>query len=1128
MKKSFAFVSFLILFSVYAHAQLLINEMMPSNVSAVMDDTYNYSMWVEVYNSGTSTVNINNYYFSDDKTKLMKWRPSSRTINAKDFHTLWFERNSLASSHSTFKLAPEGGVLYLSNTAGAVVDSVSYPAQIRNVSYGRETDGANRWVFFEGFSPGSSNNGKKSASVTCAKPVFKLSGGFYSANQSTGFNDPLSGDTIYYTSNGAEPTRSSTRYSSGQSIAITRTTILRARTFSGNKLPSEISTMTYFIRERAFDLPVVSIVTEQKNLTDNTIGIYVKGTNGITGNGMNERVNWNQPWDRPANLEIYDVSGQSCLNQELDICISGGWSRMNSQKSLQLNPRKKFGNNKLDYDVFFETKPNHKYRSILFRNSGNDFSYTMMRDGFMQSLIANRMNADYSAYKPAVCFMNGEYYGIQNLRERSNSDYVYSNYGLSEEEILLLDGSIGVNETASDPIFKELSNYVRNNDVTNVNVYSQINNMIDIDNFISYYIAQIFWNNTDWPHNNLKVWKKIDGGKWRWILYDTDFGFGLYDAGYNNNTLTYAIDKGDAPSSVILKRLLLNETFKNKFIDRFCIHLSSTFETKRVNHVMDSIVNMISKEIVYHKAKWGGNNFNNEITRMKTFASQRPNIMLGFIGSYFLGSAPVRTIDISSNIGNATYIFNSENIIDNKISLKSFRNRKITLEPGDKIKGYKFKHWEILSSISETVIPMNSVWKYWDKSGVPAANWHTSAYNDDAWSSGPAQIGYGNKGEVTRVGYGPDANNKYPTTYFRRTFTINNLAYKDNFEVTVFVDDGAAVYINGTEIGRFNLPSGTLTFNTYTLNFNDGEYATFSVSKNLLKEGENLIAVEVHQCNATTSDMIFNASLTYVVSNVNQTFENPVFTATLIDNMVIKAVFEEGGIPDPNENAEIFINEIVSSNSVYRDEYFNASDYVELYNAGDAAVNIAGWYVSDKISNLTLCQIPTTDSIKTNIPAKGRTILWFDKKPELGVLHVKKGLSKDGESVILSRHDIWDAVIIMDMVTFPALGKNVSYSRVPDGNDNWVLQAPTFNLPNSDPASINNRETGFKVYPTIVNDFITIEQALDKQIKIYDMTGKLLINTVCLSEKETILLAGLHKGIYIVMVENTAAKIIKQ
>ena len=291
-----------------------------------MDDTYNYSMWVELYNAGTTSMNISNYYFSDDITNLRKWRqPASRTVNAGGYIIIWFERNGLSYLHCDFKLLPEGGILYMSNSSGVLVDSVVYPEQFRNVSYGRKTDGADEWVFFEDFSPGGSNNDKKSASVACEKPVFTLEGGFYSTTQTIGFKTPPQGDTIYYTRNGSEPTRSNTRYEEGTTISLTTTSVIRARTFSANKLPSEISTATYFVRDRNFDLPVVSIVTEQKNISDNVIGIYVAGTNGIPGNGTDARVNWNQDWDRPANVEIFDKTGKICMSQELDICIAGGW-----------------------------------------------------------------------------------------------------------------------------------------------------------------------------------------------------------------------------------------------------------------------------------------------------------------------------------------------------------------------------------------------------------------------------------------------------------------------------------------------------------------------------------------------------------------------------------------------------------------------------------------------------------------------------------------------------------------------------------------------------------------------------------------------------------------------------------
>ena len=426
MKNIFVLFSLFCTFTL--SAQLRINEIMSNNVSAIMDESFNFSMWVELYNeSASSSYNQSTYFFTDDLTQPRKWNPSSKYIPAKGYSLLWFESEDIAG-HASFKLDSDGGKLYLLDALAQIIDSVKYPSQFRNISYGRKTDGAEEWVFFEQFSAEASNNNKNFAQARCANPVMKLPGGFYKGTQRISFENPAAGDTIYYSWNGDEPTRNNSQYTQGNGFDISKTCIVRAKTFSATKLSSDIVTATYFVNERNFKLPVVSIVTEKKNLTDNKIGIYVEGTNGIIGNGMNTPANWNQPWSRPSNFELYDTTFTERLNQELDIQIAGGWTRMQGQKSLKINPKNKFGDKLLRYDIFAASKPSMKYKSILFRNSGNDFDYSMMRDGFMQSLVAKQMNLDYIAYEPAVCFMNGVYYGIQNLRERSNEDFVYYNY----------------------------------------------------------------------------------------------------------------------------------------------------------------------------------------------------------------------------------------------------------------------------------------------------------------------------------------------------------------------------------------------------------------------------------------------------------------------------------------------------------------------------------------------------------------------------------------------------------------------------------------------------------------------------------------------------------------------------
>ena len=355
-------------------------------------------------------------------------------------------------------------------------------------------------------------------------------------------------------------------------------------------------------------------------------------------------------------------------------------------------------------------------------------------------------------------------------------------------------------------------------------------------------LTEIYYANTDWPGKNIKAWKKRTNGKWRWILHDTDFGFSIWNDNYNHNTLEYVMNNNEAASR-IFKGLLNNPGFKKKFIDRFVYHISTTFDPDRVSYIIDSLASRISDEMAYHKPRWGSsNNFSSVVQRMKTYGDERPDYMMKYISAWFFGGIPFYTFSVSSNIPGATYKYNSYYVDMPKADLKVFSDQTATIE-AQPVEGYKFKHWKISTIDHETIIPYGSQWKYFDGNAMPAENWYTSGYNDASWKTGVAQFGYGGKGEVTVIGYGGNASDKYPTSYYRKTFSIGDLSSSDRYTATVLADDGAAVYINGIEIGRVNLPIEPLSFSTYALGWNDGARASFDVPVNILKKGINEIAV---------------------------------------------------------------------------------------------------------------------------------------------------------------------------------------------------------------------------------------------------------------------------------------------
>ena len=1128
MKKIFLLLA---LFPVLAFSQLKINELMPKNISAVMDDAYNYSMWVEIYNSSSSTVNQNSYYFTDDLNNKKKWQPALKNIPGGGFSVLYFEGD--ASGHASFKLEPEGGTLYLLNGSGTIIDQVTYPRQFRNTSYGRVTDGTGGWGFFIASTPGASNNGSATTVDQCANPSFLTLSGFHSSNIDVTFRPPTDNDSIYYTTDATEPTRKSKFYTPGTSIPLTKTTVIRAQCFSEGKLASDIVSATFFIREREFTLPVSSVITDPKNLFDNTIGIYVDGTNGKPHDSVGNRpVNWAQNWSRPANYELFDTQKSGRLNQEVDIKIVGNWSRANAQKSLAINPKNKHGDNRLRYDNLFTAKPNLKYKSLMLRNSGNDWRATMMKDAALMSLVEKRMNIDCFAYEPAVIFINGEYYGIQNLRERGNEDFVFANYGFKEEEIIFLEEW----DLPWNWEYRQLYEFIGGYNMANETNYNKALGMMDVDNFIDYMITEIYYANTDWPMKNIKTWKKIDGGKWRWVLYDLDLAFSTPAQNMLSYMLDFnASDINNSANKIILKGLLDNKTFKDDFLERFCYHISTTFDSDRVNHVIDSLSSKIEKEIVYHKQRWraeGDWGFSGNIANMKTFGKERPDIMMRHLSERFMGNAPFYTLSVSSDNPEATYTYNNKHFVDrSSANLKVFLTQSVTVEALP-VEGYEFDHWELMEVGVNELIANGSEWKYFDGGNIPAENWEASDYDDSSWSSGKAPLGYVQNKDgffnkiATEIGYGGNNADKYPTSYYRKSFTIENLASKNDFKATIYVDDGAAVYVNGTEAFRTNLPEGEPTFNTYASGYAEIT-ASFEIPKDLLVEGENVIAVEVHQCNATSSDVIFDFNVSNAYALSAEPIEQPVFEQMLIKNKSLRAIYKLSEVfEDPDKDMRVVINEVVSNNTKHEDADGEFDGYIELYNDSSFDVDISGWYLSDNPDNRTLSQIPEGQEAQTTIASKDRLILWADKQPEQGALHLNFSLSEDGATLLLSKYNYLDELVTVDQVAYPALGRNESYSRVPDGSDTWVVQPSTFNRDNEDVISVDKGELLPLVYPVWVDDYFTVANAGDSAVKLIGVGGT--ATEVIADGAGRVNASGLQPGLYLVVVGDKTFKIVKK
>ena len=628
---------------------LVISEVLAANAHINLDsDFYAFSDWVELHNQSANTIDIGNYKLSDKMNKG-KWTiPEGTTIEPNGYKIFWADnkKKALNEFHTNFKFKTSGEAVALFDAHGDLVDGFEFPQQKGDVSVGM----INGQLQYMDPTPNGVNGEGFNYMLLSNIPEFSQDGGFYEDSETIQiFSD--NGATIYYTTDGSFPTKESPVYNGG--IDISETTTIRARTLENGKLLSDEVTQTYFIGESS-TLPVISISTDNKYLWDDTIGIYAVGTNGIENDECEGVIaNFMREWKRPAHVEYYDKNKNLGFSQEMEIKISGQCSRKRLQKSLALSADSKYGKDVVDYQLFSDKNIN-QFKSFKLRNGGQDWYEAMIRDALSQKLIKDDFNVDYQAYEPTIVFLNGKYWGIHNLREKRNEDYLASNYaGLNPKKVDILYSHFTVKEGKDDD-YLALLDFIKNNPLSDDANYQQVASKIDIDNFIDYQIIQIYAANFDWPYNNTRYWKEQkDGAKWRWMMDDQDGTFGLFNEfKADHNTLVLATSVDSDPernpdwSTFMLRKLLENDTFKSQFVSKFRTYLSTTFAPTRVKALVTSMKETIEPEMQRHIDRWAGDGVNNPlvedmgdwnmfINHIMNFADSRADVVNGQLTDMF-------------------------------------------------------------------------------------------------------------------------------------------------------------------------------------------------------------------------------------------------------------------------------------------------------------------------------------------------------------------------------------------------------------------------------------------------------------------------------------------------------------
>ncbi|KAA3619367.1 MAG: T9SS C-terminal target domain-containing protein [Calditrichaeota bacterium] len=704
--------------------KIYINEFLASNVITNPDilDFDDYSDWLELYNDENYPVNIEGYFITDDLNNPTKWKvPGGTIIPAHGFVLFWadgmddqpgnnyvrdaepFANYTTQYYHLNFRLSRAGESIGLFDRDTTQVDALEYNLQHTDVSFGRKPDGGPTWYFFGEPTPEAANTTPGTLNTEVAEPAeFIDESQFYIGGKTVMLSAPSVTADIHYTLDGSRPTSASDKYSLPFFIGSTK--VVRARVFDGDKLPSRITTKTYFINENP-------------SMATLSIGVFPEvmfgAEKGIYPNLLKDR-------EIPISVEFFEPNKDFGFKIDAGLRLSGQASFYYPQKPLTFYFRDRFGPEEINYPVF-PSRELENFKALYLRNSGSpDNRLTLFRDALQHSIVINRMDLDLQAYRPASTFINGRYWGIYNIRDKINADYLASLHNVDPNNLDLLEydfSQVPVEIEGDAENYNQLLDFIRNNSLTIAANYSYIESQIDINEYLNYMITEIYCDNINWLDTNVKWWReRAETGKWRWIFLDSDWGFGTpsgdFSSNVNNPTLEMVVgmrqDRLHKPdwATFLFRKLLENSRFKTEFIQRFASHLNTTFEKNRVVQITDSLKTQISTEMVRHIDRWDeftgpihGNGpivniaqWNSHSAILRDFAARRQNIQTQQIVDFFNLSGTLQLQLSTSAANTGKIIINSVTMPLNKAATY-FRGVPIAIKAVPAI-GYRFAKWQ--------------------------------------------------------------------------------------------------------------------------------------------------------------------------------------------------------------------------------------------------------------------------------------------------------------------------------------------------------------------------------------------------------------------------------------------------
>lgn len=609
---------------------LRISEMMSANRSYLKGGYAKTCDWIELYNASDEDILLSEYYLTDDSGELRQYSLPEKTLKPGEYWVALLADSTTNLRKDLpalpFTLSSRGETLYLTRD-GEIVDYVNLPELNTDQAYGRP-DGVAGFSLLSTPTPAKANS--QGAEVT-PDPISLTVQGAHDGVEYLEVELSSPGE-IYYTTDCQRPGKGSTRYTGP--IRLTETTVIRAIAYEDGKKASQVVDFTYVLNQN-HALPVASLVTDPANLWDFDTGIYVEGPNGAP-EFPHKGANYWQRWEKLATVSLFEMEGGG-FYEPCGIRIFGAYSRALPIKAFSCFFRDAYGAPDLDYPLFGEEGLD-TYESFIFRAGGQDYYRARMRDVLITSLIADHTTVAVQKYRPVVLYLNGKFWGVYFIREKLNENYVAGNYNTTPEEAIITAYNGG-----DVPEYRQLIQYVRTHDLSVQEHYDYVCSQVDIQNYMDYIIGEMWIGNAD--IDNIRFFK-TPGEKWRWIMYDTDFG--MWNVEYNSVAdHLYPGGTGgyNAVDNDLIVKLLKNPEFKDAFLSRMAWQMNTIWTEETVCARIDELVALIGQDMEKDCKRWNSkySTWQGWVQDLRDYVPKRNKYLLTCIQDYFnLSKAQMR------------------------------------------------------------------------------------------------------------------------------------------------------------------------------------------------------------------------------------------------------------------------------------------------------------------------------------------------------------------------------------------------------------------------------------------------------------------------------------------------------